>query len=180
MNIKYRAILVPVLLFCVIAVSCGQAEESNSGAADTNYENPFEYCKAVGNIDAPGPEYTGPKVPDAIADKLRKDMGVSDSMPAEMFNDGTYWRCMDGNVYACNVGNNLPCQEKADLSKEPNQGMLNYCGDNPDAEFIPMYASGRTTVYEWKCDNGTPEIIKQISETDKAGYIKNIWYEIEP
>ncbi|MEE9176347.1 MAG: hypothetical protein V3U19_09275, partial [Thermodesulfobacteriota bacterium] len=82
------------------------------------------------------------------------------------------------NVYACNVGANLPCQERGDFSKEPNQGMLNYCQENPSSDYIPMYASGRATVYEWKCDGSTPEIIKQIAETDEAGYIKNIWYEI--
>lgn len=172
--------LVPMLISGLLFISCNQNEESKSDANQTTYESPFDYCRAVGNIDIPGSEYTGPKVPDTIAEKLRKDMGVSETMPEDMFNDGTSWRCMDGNVYACNVGANLPCQEKANVSKEPNDSMLNYCGENPDAEFIPMYASGRTTVYEWKCDNGTPEIAKQIAETDKAGYIKSIWYEIKP
>ena len=167
------------ILIALLLVACSSSDNKvNNG--DGYYEDPFEYCKAVGTVDTPGSEYTGAKLPGAIADALRKDMGVSDTMPKDMFDDGTYWRCMDGSVYACNVGANLPCQEKADMSKEPNDGMLNYCGENPDAEVIPMYASGRTTVYEWKCDNGTPEIVKQIAETDKAGYIKGIWYKIEP
>jgi len=180
MKIKDLFLTITVFTFCALSFSCSQSGETDSGAVDKTYDNPFEYCKAVENIDAPGPEYTGAKVPEAITDSLRKVMGVSESMPPEMFNDGTYWRCMDGEVYACNVGANLPCQDKADVSKEPNEGMLNYCGENPDAELIPMYASGRSTIYEWKCDNGTPEIVKQIAETDKAGYIKDIWYEIKP
>ena len=179
MNIK--AILIGIITLSIIGIiSCSQSGESDAGAGDTTYVTPFDYCKAVKNADLPGPEYKGPKLPDAVAQQLRKDMGVSDSMPEEMFNDGTYWRCMDGDVYACNVGANLPCQERADMSKEPNKGMLNYCGENPDAEIIPMYASGKATVYEWKCDNGTPEIVKQIAETDKNGYIKDIWYKITP
>lgn len=179
MNIK--AILIGIITLSIIGiVSCSQSGESDAVAGDITYDTPFDYCKSVKNSDLPGPEYTGPKLPDVIAQQLRKDMGVSDNMPEEMFNDGTYWRCMDGGVYACNVGANLPCQERAEMSKEPNKGMLNYCGENPDAEIIPMYASGKATVYEWKCDNGTPEIVKQIAETDKNGYIKDIWYKITP
>ena len=173
-------LVLPFVIFGVLLMSCNQSTETNTGADQETFENPFEYCKAVKNIDIPGSECIGPKLPESISGKLRTDMGVSDTMPADMFNDGTSWRCMDGNVYACNVGANLPCQEKANVSKEPNDGMLNYCGDNPDAEVIPMFASGRATVYEWKCDNGTPEIVKQIAETDKAGYIKDIWYKITP
>lgn len=173
-------LLLPILMFGLLLASCNQQKETNSNNNQSTYDNPFEYCKAVENIDTPGPDYTGPKMPDVITVKLRKDMGVSESMPDDIFMDGTYWRCMGGNVYACNVGANLPCQGRGDFSKIPNQGMLNYCGENPGAEFIPMFASGRTTVYEWKCYEGTPEIVKQIAETDKAGYIKNIWYEITP
>lgn len=179
MNIRTINPSIGFLFLALLLFACSSSESTDTGT-QSSYDNPFEYCKAVGTVDTPGSDYTGAKVPDAIADALRKDMGVLDTMPKEMFNDGTYWRCMDGSVYACNVGANLPCQEKANVSKLPNDGMLNYCGENPDAEFIPMYASGRTTVYEWKCDNGTPEIVKQIAETDKAGYLADIWYEITP
>lgn len=179
MNAK-PILAISLFLFTISFLSCSQSSETNSASEQVTYENPFDYCKSVGDIENPGSNYTGPKVPDSISTALRKDIGVNPDMPAELFNDGTYWRCMDGNVYACNAGANLPCQEKADVSKQPNDGMLNYCGENPDAEFIPMFASGRTTVYEWKCDNGTPEIVKQIAETDKAGYIKGIWYQITP
>lgn len=178
---KIRAIIpaIAIMFFVLISFACSSSENKVNNSTGY-YEDPFEYCKAVGTVDTPGSDYTGAKVPVAISDALRKDMGVSDTMPKDMFDEGTFWRCMDGSVYACNVGNNLPCQDRADVSKEPNDGMLNYCGDNPDAEIIPMYATGRTTVYEWKCANGTPEIVKQIAETDKAGYIKNIWYKISP
>lgn len=175
---KIISTIITIFFMTIVLVSCSSSE--NNANTQNTYNNPFEYCKAAGTVDTPGPEYTGPKVLDAIATQLREVMGVSDTMPKEMFDDGTYWRCMDGSVYACNVGNNLPCEDKANVSKEPNDGMLNYCGENPDSEIIPMYASGRTTVYEWKCDNGTPEIVKQITNTDSAGYIKDIWYKITP
>ena len=179
MNTK-SILAISLFLFTVSFLSCGQDSETNTESNQDTYEDPFAYCKSIGDIDTPGSDYTGPKVPDSITSALRKDIGVSQDMPDDLFVDGTFWRCMDGNVYACNAGANIPCQERANMSKIPNHGMLNYCGENPDAEFIPMFASGRTTVYEWKCDNGTPEIVKQIAETDKAGYIKGIWYKISP
>lgn len=179
MNIRTVIPSATILFVAFLFFACSSADNKDASTQST-YENPFEYCKAVGTADTPGAEYTGPKMPESITGVLRRDMGVSDTMPKEMFDDGTYWRCMDGSVYACNVGNNLPCQDKADVSKIPNDGMLNYCGENPDADLIPMYASGRATVYEWKCANGTPEIVKQVAKTDKAGYIADIWYKITP
>ena len=179
MNIRAISPSIVILFVALFLFACSSSENKDNNSKGY-YENPFEYCNAVGTVDTPGAEYTGAKVPDVITQRLRKDMGVSDTMPKDMFDDGTYWRCMDGSVYACNVGNNLPCEDRANVSKLPNDGMLNYCGENPDSEIIPMYASGRTTVFEWKCDNGTPEIVKQIAETDKAGYLTDIWYKITP
>jgi len=181
-KMKSRTIILtlPILILALVLLACSSSDNSNNESSHKNYDNPFEYCKAVGTVDTPGTEYTGAKVPEVIAEKLKQKFGAPASAQNDMFIKGTFWRCMDGNVYACNVGANLPCEEKADVSKEPNEGILNYCNENPGSDFIPMYASGRTTVYEWKCDGTTPEIVKQISETDHAGYIKNIWYEIKP
>jgi len=170
----------PILLLALLLAACSSSGDTNNQNSQKTFDNPFEYCKSAGTVDTPGPEYTGPKVPEIIAEKLKKEFGAPESAPLDVFINGTSWRCMNGNVYACNVGANLPCQERGDYSKEPNDGMLNYCGENPSSDFIPMYASGRATVYEWKCNDGTPEIVKQIAETDEAGFIKNIWYEITP
>ena len=166
------AIFITVALFACGGDSRDQTQET--------FTNPFKYCKAVGTVDKPGERYTGEKTPYYVAEQLKEEFGAPESAPIDVFLRGTYWRCMDGSVYACNVGANLPCAEKADVSKEPNEGMINYCSENPDAEFIPAYAQGRTTVYEWKCNNTEPEIVKQLVETDAAGYQKNFWYKIKP
>jgi hypothetical protein len=115
-----------------------------------------------------------------MAKALKKAWGSPESAPLDTFVKGTYWRCMDGEVYACNVGANLPCDEKADVSKEPTQGMKDYCKENSGSDFIPMYVTGHSTVYEWKCDGTTPAAGKQFADVDKQGYQKNIWYEINP
>lgn len=165
-----------VLILTVISCEAGD----NGAAAGKTYDSPYAYCRAVGTIDTPGKEYTGPAVPESIAVALRKAWGSPESAPLDTFMRGTFWRCMDGKVYACNVGANLPCDEKADVSKEPTQGMKDYCKENAGSDFIPMYVTGHSTIYEWKCDGTTPVAGKAFAEVDKQGYQKGIWYEISP
>ncbi|MEQ9618502.1 MAG: hypothetical protein RIG61_04950 [Deltaproteobacteria bacterium] len=171
-------ILIFPVLIAVTILSCSSEEKADMSGK--TYDDPFAYCEAAGTVDSPGPEYKGPAVPESIAEGLKKEFGSPESAPTDVFKRGTYWRCMDGRVYACNVGANLPCTEKADTSKNPNKGMTDYCKDNPNAEFIPAYASGRSTVYEWKCKGSKPEIVKKIIDADPVGYQKNIWYKISP
>lgn len=168
---------VPALIVLTMLVS---SLESGTSLAGDTYDNPYAYCKSVGTIDSPGAAYTGPAVPESIARALKKEWGSPDSAPLDTFVRGTYWRCMDGKVYACNVGANIPCEEKADVSKEPTQGMKDYCKENPGSDFIPMYVTGHSTIYEWTCDGTTPVAGKQFGEVDKRGYQKGMWYEINP
>lgn len=175
---KNKVLLTLTALFAITVLSCGA--DNKGDQTESSYDNPFKYCKAVGNIDKPDERYMGENVTYDIAEKLKEAFGAPESAPIDVFMRGTYWRCMDGEVYACNVGANLPCGEKADLSRGPNEGMVSYCKENADADFIPAYAQGRSTVYEWKCNGTEPEVVKQIVETDKAGFQKNIWYAISP
>jgi hypothetical protein len=180
-------IIASVALLSLIQISCksekrdDDSDVSRSGSEEgTTYKDPFAYCKAVGTIDSPDSRYVGPKMPEAIVLGLKKAFGAPADAPLDLFEGGTYWRCMDGNAYACNVGANLPCTEKADTSREPNQGMKEWCESNQDSEFIPAFASGRATVYEWRCTGNEPTIVKEINKPDAAGYISDIWYEIKP
>jgi hypothetical protein len=43
-----------------------------------------------------------------------------------------------------------------------------------------MAVTGRATVFEWRCANEPPTIVRQLAEPDAAGYLANIWYAIEP
>jgi hypothetical protein len=185
-----RRILVIIALFVLllsIQISCKSENHdkdsgvSKSGSEESNtYKDPFTYCKAVGTIDSADSRYVGPKTPEVIVVGLKNAFGAPADAPLDVFERGTYWRCMDGNVYACNVGANLPCTEKADTSRVPNEGMKEWCESNQDSDFIPAFASGRATTYEWKCTGGEPTIVKEVNKPDAAGYISNIWYEISP
>jgi hypothetical protein len=55
-----------------------------------------------------------------------------------------------------------------------------FCRDHPHAEVIPAVATGRATVYEWKCDNGVPAIVGQVPQPDARGFLSHIWYAIAP
>lgn len=167
--------------FALAHVSPTLAASPASGAVpQRTFSDPFAYCSAVGTIDAPDSRYTGPPVPEAVAQGLKRAFGAPAEAPLNVFIRGTSWRCMGGEVYACNVGANLPCSEKADMSLTPRPEMLQWCQENPNAEVIPAFASGRATVYAWKCLNGTPTIVRQVAEPDAQGFLSHIWYVISP
>ena len=163
-----------VLLSLVAGLAaCGGSPEPAS------YTDPFAYCAAVGTVDAPGADYTGPKVPEVIAQGLQVAMEAPDT-PLGIILRGSFWRCVDGQVYACFVGANLPCNAKANTDRTPAQEAVAFCLANPDSDFIPAVATGRETVYEWRCRAGTPEVVRQVNEVDAQGYFSSIWYGISP
>jgi hypothetical protein len=134
----------------------------------------------LGTIDAPESRYTGPKVPEAVARGLKKGFGAPADASLASFLNNTFWRCMDGTVYACTVGANLPCLEQTDTNRRPTQGMTDFCRNNLHAEVIPAVATGRTTVYEWTCANDMSEVVRQFAQPDARGCLPNIWYAISP
>jgi len=165
----------------VALLAAGGATGCAGGAAQAQtFSDPFAYCSAVGTIDAPDARYAGPAVPGPIARGLRAAFGAPPDAPAEMFVRGTSWRCMDGQVYACNVGANLPCQGRADTRRTPAPPLVEFCRDNRNADVVPMVVSGRETVYEWRCADGAPRIVRQIATPDARGFLSDIWYRIAP
>ncbi len=85
---------------------------------------------------------------------------------------------MNNNVWVCHFGANLPCLEKADLSRAPTPEMETFCMANPSADSIPAAVTGRATVYEWKCNAGKPEAGQQIVQVDPQGFLADFWYEL--
>lgn len=154
------------------------SQPEKAGAAA--FADPFRYCQAVGTIDQPDNRYVGPKIPLAVAQGLRQAFGLPDTAPLEPFLRGTSWRCMQGEVYACNIGANLPCGEKADLSRVVTDGMKEFCRQNPDTEVIPAYVTGRATVYQWRCTRGNPQVVRQVATADARGFISTVWHRISP
>jgi hypothetical protein len=168
-----------LLLITAALAGCGSGLAPAASATPATYTDPFAYCAAVGTVDSPSSDYTGPKVPASVAEGLRTALNAPDT-PLDVLENESFWRCMDGSVYACFVGANLPCETKADTSRTPTQAEIDYCKQNPSSDFIPAVVTGRATVYEWRCTNGEPEIVKQITQPDAQGFLSNIWYKISP
>jgi hypothetical protein len=184
---RFAPLLLPVMVLMVYATRAASqgsitpaASPTQESGLQSTFTDPFVYCAAVGTVDAPDSRYTGPKVPEAVARGLKRAIGVPANAPLESFLRNTFWRCMDGRVYACTVGANFPCQERADTSRMPGQGVVDFCKNNPQAEVIPAVVTGRTTVYEWKCTKATPEVVRQFAHPDARGFLSNIWYAINP
>ncbi len=151
------------------------------GTPGETFSDPFAYCAAVGTVDTPDGRYTGPKMPPAIVDGLQKALNLTGTPAPPLTSVGpASWRCMGGKVYACTVGANLPCMDKANVDKTPTQAMAEFCQANPNSDFIPAYITGHNTIYAWQCNGGAAEAGKQVFQVDPQGFIANIWYQIKP
>ncbi len=144
------------------------------------FSDPFAYCASVGTVDVPDARYTGPKVPDTVARGIMKASHASADAPLNVFVNNSFWRCVGGKVFACTVGANLPCQAKADTNRTPTPAEADFCQANRNSDVIPAAVTGRETVYQWRCANGSPEIVKQVLQPDARGFISDFWYEISP
>ena len=148
-------------------------------AQQSSYDDPFAYCGAIGTIDTPDERYNGPQMPDSIIEAMIRQDIVSADAPLD-FQQNAVWRCLDSSVWVCHFGANLPCGEKADTSQVPTSGMEDYCRENPTADIIPAFATGRATVYEWACRDGKPEVVRQVFNSDARGYLADFWHELVP
>jgi len=176
-------LIVVALSACAPAAKAAPVTPTPPPAATATAEafsDPFAYCAAVGTTDKPDARYTGPKTSDTIFKGYLKAAGldVNGNYP-DAFKQMTIWRCMNGQVYACNFGANLPCDSKANTDKTPTQAMADFCKQNPDSDFIPMVVTGHDTIYSWHCAKGAPEVLEQIDQVDAAGYLTRIWYPIQ-
>lgn len=167
-----------LLAAALFLASCASFPGAERPTAAKTYDDPFAYCAAVGNADLPAQPFSGPLLPSVIIKGLRTAAGA-ERVPADVLKAGSHWRCMDGKVYACFTGANLPCMAKADTTKTPSVDMLRFCTDNRESETIPAHVTGRFTVYEWRCRNGLPEALRQVAHPDARGFISEYWYELK-
>jgi len=185
----YQIVHILILFWAatLILYGCGTANKSGSCpvkyalqkvSGEKTFNDPFSYCKCAGTIDAPDKRYKGEKVPDSLISDIKKKMGLVDDFTPDYIRDTTTWRCMDGKVFICMTGANLPCLEKADTSRIPGEAMNDFCKANPDLDYIPAVVTGRSTVYEWRCSGTKPVVVKQVSIPDKLGYHSDIWFEL--
>lgn len=134
--------------------------------------DPFAYCAAVGTIDAPDRRYTGPNPPEPVARAV-----LYPGLPSSQ----AHWRCMNGQVYGCIDGASVSCDMRVSSSTSANQGMIEFCRDNPDSDFIPLAFVGHYNAHAWRCDRGVPAIFGDpILHPDARGFAAEMWRRIAP
>ena len=144
-----RPPLLLVYLFGLAILLPGHALLADPAASGQTVD-PFTHCARTGTMDAPKPDAAHP---------------------------GTYWRCMGGAVYVCEVGANIPCDSKADRATH-NAGADSYCRENRDAAAVPAYAAGHETIYEWHCKAGLAVRGRPSARLDRRGFRVDFWHRI--
>jgi hypothetical protein len=91
------------------------------------------------------------------------------------------WRCVEGQVYACTYGANIPCTAKVNFDTEPTDAMNDYCRKQLAAggsrtSFVPVQLTGRNRAYGWQCQDGVAVAIGDPAAADAQGYFKRWWF----
>ena len=146
---------------------------------DIALEQPFEWCSRGMNSPVMSGQTSDMSLPAGLVKPMVTSGLASPEMPIKLLQ-ASRWRCMDGGVWVCLIGANLPCDEQADLSTSPSDKMNEFCQSNPDADGIPAYVTGRASVYVWACEGQQAVAGKQFTEADEAGYLSNIWQQLKP
>jgi hypothetical protein len=166
-----------MLLLVAAVVSCAPSA-TPTPVPPATYGDPFAYCSAVVDMDKPDARYVGEALPEAIVQAVKVASGAAADAPLDWFKKGSFWRCMGGKVYGCFVGANIPCESKANTDKTATAEMTAFCKEQPNAEVMPAAVTGHETVYEWRCTNGAPEIVRQVLNVDARGYVVEFWYAL--
>lgn len=116
-------------------------------------------------------------LPAELVSRARTLFEIGKEISATLVRAGTQYRCMGGRVWLCNAGANLHCG-KADGGKI-SEGADEFCRDNPGSESVPMYATGRATIYAWSCEGGRARAGARIIETDARGFIAENWKRLD-
>lgn len=124
------------------------------------------YCAAGARSGAPVP------VPKPLEAEVARTLGV----PLDLVRRGAFVRCAGAKLLACWVGANLNCG-KADARRSLT-GATAYCRANPNADFIPMVATGHDTIYAWRCAGGRAVAGKAVRAVDPDGYDAGNWKEV--
>jgi hypothetical protein len=132
-------------------------------------ETPALVCQRLRTDDTTRP------VPAALVPAINRLFAMQ--LPTDVTVATTVYRCLDGHVLVCTAGANLPCG-KANTSRT-SAGAAEWCRSNPNADFVPAFATGHDTIYQWRCRSGVPDIVGQTSAVDPRGFVADYWKQLE-
>ena len=90
-------------------------------------------------------------LPASLVPAVEKAFGLH-KMTAQQVQHLTQARQMDGHIYACFVGANLPCGKMDIATNQP--AITKWCRQNPNEDFVPAYVTGHVSAYIWRCTRG--------------------------
>lgn len=115
-------------------------------------------------------------LPTALIPKVKKIFDLHNIKPKQI-QQLTVARCMDGHVYACFVGANLPCGKADTATNKP--AITSWCKENPKVDFVPAYVTGHDSAYNWSCDNGLAHIQSPSAALDARGFFVDYWRQVD-
>jgi hypothetical protein len=148
-----------------LLLSAAIAALASWSIAPARAETLTQICSRVGTDDTLRP------IPTSLVPAVNTLFQAS--MPAQMPLEATVFRGADGHVLVCTTGANLPCG-KVNVSRTSTSA-AEWCRDNPDSAFVPAVETGHDTIYQWRCRNGSHEIVRQTSIVDSRGFVARYW-----
>jgi hypothetical protein len=65
------------------------------------------------------------------------------------------------------------------ISPGGTQARTRYCRENPEATFVPAYATGHASIYSWSCSAGNAIPGKRLSKVDHRGFRVDFWHRLD-
>ena len=118
-----------------------------------------------------------PRAPVPVPRQLEAMVARAFDIPVDLVRDGGFVRCAGTRLLACVIGANLNCGKVNARRSLP--GASEFCRANPDADVVPMAATGHDTVYDWRCVGGRAVATKTVVAVDRQGYDAGNWKEID-
>ncbi|MGH6797690.1 MAG: hypothetical protein ACREDI_04835 [Roseiarcus sp.] len=119
----------------------------------------------------------GPRAPVPVPKDLEADVARTFGVPVDLVRRGAFVRCAKDKLLACSVGANLNCGKANTRRSLP--GASEFCRANPDADNIPMAATGHDTIYAWRCVGARAVAAKTVVAVDPDGYDADNWKEVD-
>ena len=119
----------------------------------------------------------GPRVPVPVPKQFEADVARTFGLPIDLVRRSAFVRCAQDKLLACSVGANLNCGKANTRRSLP--GASEFCRTNPDADNIPMAATGHDTIYAWRCVGRRAVAAKAVVAVDAYGYDAGNWKEVD-
>lgn len=138
---------------------------------------PCAFPAAAASVPATCASGAGPRVPAPVPKGLEGDVARTFGVPVDLVRGGAFVRCAKGKLLACLVGANLNCGKANARISLP--GASEFCRGHPNADNIPMAATGHDTIYAWRCVGERAVAGKVAVAVDPEGYDAGNWKEVD-